>query len=177
MSDGLHSPRCWTVPDVSDALYKLLVEDIMPTLNPRVLTPSPNAFRAKLCYRQEVDTVLKGYEPSLRAVFTAMCVTGGRGEKERHLALGEWVLLGRGTELIGVDCSERDASMCFAWSRMCVVDELTERGRMRDSHLPFEGFLEALIRMSILKVRAVAPFERSPRGSRSSRRALRAIRK
>jgi hypothetical protein len=35
---------------------------------------------------------------------------------------------------------------------MCVIDELTIQGRMRDSHLPFEGFLEALVRISLLKV-------------------------
>lgn len=140
------------VPDVSDALYKLLIEDIMPTLNPRILTPSPNAFRSKMCYRQEVDVAFKRYEPALRNIFTAMCTTGGRGEKERHMALIEWVLLCRGADLTGPDCSDRDAIMCFAWSRMCVIDELTIQGRMRDSHLPFEGFLEALVRISLLKV-------------------------
>ena len=68
------------------------------------------------------------------------------------MALDEWKMMLRETQIIANDCSERDAAMCFAWSRMCVVDELTERGRMRDSHLPFEGFMEALVRLSLLKV-------------------------
>ena len=138
--------------DVSDAVYKLLAEDIMPQLNPRMITPSPNLFRQKICYRQDVDQVLRKYESSLRNLFMGMCVTGGRGMKEEHMNLEEWKNLCRGVELIAPDCSERDAAMCFAWSRMCVIDELTVAGRMRDSHLPFEGFLEAIVRLSVLKV-------------------------
>ena len=47
--------------------------------------------------------------------------------------------------------SERDATRCFSWSRMCVADVSTELGRARDVGLPFEGFLEALVRVACLK--------------------------
>ena len=138
------------IPDVSEALHRLLEGDIKPLLSSKILE-HPNVFRERCCYRRDVDASFKAYEGSLRNIFTAVCITGGRGEKERHLSLDEWKGLLRGVQLIDVDCSERDVSMCFAWSRMCVVDETSVPGRMRDSHLPFEGFLEAIVRLSTLK--------------------------
>ena len=138
--------------DVSDALRKLLVDDIRPQLNPKVLKPTPNVFRKAACYREDVDKVLKIFEPSLRAIFAGMCCTSGTGDKERHLNLNEWKMLLRSVDIIGNDCSERDAAMCFAWSRMCVADELiSQHTKMRDTHLPFEGFMEAIVRLSLLK--------------------------
>ena len=33
----------------------------------------------------------------------------------------------------------------------CVLDETDARGKLKETHLPFEGFLEALVRLSGLK--------------------------
>jgi hypothetical protein len=98
-----------------------------------------------------MDRVLRRHASSLECLFTAMSQSGGSGEKGRHLSLAEWKGMLRGARLIDVDVTDRDASMCFAWSRMCVVDETSERGRMQEMHLPFEGFLEALVRLANLK--------------------------
>jgi len=138
------------VGDVSQALVKLLTQDIRPRLSPAIL-PDPNVFRTEVCYKPDVDAVLRQQEISLRNIFTAVCEIGGRGEKEQHMHAEEWKVLLRWSELLSTDCSERDAVMCFAWSRMCVVDETKPRGRLRETHLPFEGFCEAMVRLSVLK--------------------------
>ena len=36
----------------------------------------------------------------------------------KHLSLEEWKAFLRGAELMAADFTERDATMCFAWSRM-----------------------------------------------------------
>ena len=43
------------------------------------------------------------------------------------------------------------ATFAFAFSRMIVTNHHTERGALKDTCLPFEGFLEALLRLSIMK--------------------------
>ena len=57
----------------------------------------------------------------------------------------------RALEMMQDDLTDRDATLCFVWSRMCVIDPRTRLGHMKESHLPFEGFLEALCRLAILK--------------------------
>lgn len=42
--------------------------------------------------------------------------------------LSEWRALMRALRFIGNDLTERDCTLCFVWSRMCVIDASTERG-------------------------------------------------
>ena len=67
------------------------------------------------------------------------------------LDLREWKALLRGLGLIGVDLLEVDASLCFSWARMVVVDDTNAKGFFKETHLPFEGFLEGLCRVAVLK--------------------------
>lgn len=46
--------------------------------------------------------------------------------------------------------SDREAARCFIWSIMCVINGQSEDGRLRETHLPFEGFLEAVCRLAAL---------------------------
>ena len=62
-----------------------------------------------------------------------------------------WLSFLRAARLCGVDATDRDATLCFSWSRMVVINELTEIGNLRQENLPFEGFLEALARFAGLK--------------------------
>ena len=57
----------------------------------------------------------------------------------------------RGLDLIDTDLSEGNATLAFAFSRMAVIDDSTPRGHLRETHLPLEGFLEALCRIAVLK--------------------------
>ena len=49
------------------------------------------------------------------------------------------------------DLNERDAQLCFVWSRMRTIDEQHDKSRIKMTHLSFEDFLEALCRLARLK--------------------------
>ena len=128
--------------DVSEALERLLTEDILPRTDALVLAPC-NSFRAAHCYLEGPSEELRRREPLLRALFVqvnafqAQEVT--KKDEAQLLSLAEWLALLKALELISSDLTERDATLCFAWSRMLVVDGWSEQGRLKESCLPFEG--------------------------------------
>jgi hypothetical protein len=63
----------------------------------------------------------------------------------------DWLAGLRAVDLLEGDLSERDALRCYSWSRMVVDDNRTAEGEFKDRALPFEGFVEALCRVSALK--------------------------
>ena len=79
--------------------------------------------------------------------------------RQRTLHECVWVLLlasfAQHFEAFGVlDCTllgDRHAALAFHYSIMAVIDADTDEGRVKATTLPFEGFLEALCRMSLLK--------------------------
>lgn len=137
--------------DVSEAVLRLLSRDIEPKLSAKAFS-RPNVFRRDHCYVEGVDKVLREHEVSLRRIFAGLCAANGKTAADAQLlSLGEWKDFLRALDLMKADITERDCTLCFSWSRMCVIDERTERGHVRESSLPFEGFLEALCRLSVLK--------------------------
>ena len=151
------------VADVSEALHVLMAEAIEPKVEPGTLA-DPNDFRAR-CYDAEVNAILAKHEPSLRHLFAA--AAGGEGGASaaaaKLLSVHEWKALLKALGFIGVDVTERDARLCFCWSRMIVVDPRTARGAAREYALPFEGFLEG--------ARRAAGSPRRPAGGRAARAA------
>lgn len=142
--------------DVSEALEKLLLEDIRPKLSPLLFVPSNN-FRVDCCYIPETTAVLASHESELRVIFEAVA-TRARGCSAKIsvqlgllLSLPDWVTLLRRLDLMGPDLSEDEAFQAFVFSRMAVIDGLSERGKLKERNLPFEGFLEALVRASMAK--------------------------
>ena len=149
------------IPDVSDAVERLVSTDIMnraialESRNREHLVVDANLFRARYAYTKPVCTVLEANLPSLETLYDALCNRSyarmkPRGSKDR-LAVGEWLGFLYESKLIGQDISERDAMLCFAFSRMVVVDTRTEIGKRRDAMIQFQGFMEALCRASTLK--------------------------
>jgi len=150
------------VIDVSDALHRLIWRDLTPRLNAASdeqgggggASPifEPNEFREEHMYTEAVDLVLRAHEKSLRALFSVISdVKRARTDPLPLLSLEGWRAFLRAVELLGADITERDAALCFSWSRMAVSERRTERGQRHESCLPFEGFLEALCRIAALK--------------------------
>ena len=109
--------------------------------------PSPNAFRTRCCYTEAATAVLLESRETLKNLFDALSASiGERGLEKRLLSLPEWLGFVRQACLVGPDLSDTDAVHCFMWSRMVVVDTSQHRGLTRSSSLPFESFLEALVR-------------------------------
>ena len=135
--------------DVSEAMERLLTKDIQPV--PSVVL-DPDQFRREYCYTEPVIEVLERHEVSLRNIFTGVAGGGGRvGLGASLISLDEWINFLEALECINVDLTQRDASFAFAWSRMAVINGRSERGNLRETSLPFEGFLEAVCRISLLK--------------------------
>lgn len=152
------------VTDVSEALERLIMYDIhrkaiSSGTSARIFIDA-NDFRRRHSYEEAVCNVLLKNEASLRNLFRAIrsmndspsAVHGtGVADARDLMSLEEWLLFLRGADLVDRDLSERDATLCFAWSRMIVVDPRHGKGLQRDSALPFEGFMEALCRAATLK--------------------------
>ena len=71
-------------------------------------------------------------------------------DRPRNLLSHMWKTFLRALGFIGVDVTERDATLCFMWSVMAVIDNSTRTGSIKEKNCP-EGFLEALCRIATLK--------------------------
>jgi hypothetical protein len=147
-------------PDVSVAVGRLLGVDVASQLHPST-TVDRNAFLAQFAYTAEVNAVLKWHEFSLRHLFNGLAkldhptpgtsLSSSSSKADALITLTSWIKFLNALGIIGTDVSDRDATLCFVWSRMAVVDNRTARGSLKETHLPFEGFCEALCRLAALK--------------------------
>ena len=142
------------VSDVSEALERLLNDDIAVQADRSPLCET-NTFRNSQCYLEAPSEELARNEPLLRAIFAGIngfeAADVSKRAESQVLSLDEWMALLKCWQVIGSDVTERDAVLCFAWSRMLVVDGWSGSGRMKEHNLPFEGFLEALCRLAALR--------------------------
>ena len=139
--------RTGELNDVSDSLARLLEVEIASKLGS--VLPIADDFRRYFCYTREVNDLLRSYEVSLRLIFDALAEASH--VRKGHVSLDTWLAFLRGALIIGIDVSDREAILCFGWSRMVVHDNLSVGGKTKESCLPFEGFLEALCRISTHK--------------------------
>jgi hypothetical protein len=152
-----------SLADVSDALVKLFAVDMSPRLDP-LLFAEPNAFRAAHCYIESVDAPLRRHEAVLRHIFSGIPKIGLDASARAALSksakfpslgplvtLENWMNFLRALRVFDVDVAEREGQLCFCSARMGVVDGEAGKGLVKATSLPFEGFLEALCRLSTLK--------------------------
>jgi len=138
--------------DVSEATDQLLGVVIQSRLG-ALVTSEPDLFRDAYCYVEPVCWVLKRNEAALREVYDWICALDCKNPREppKHIEIRPWIRALRAFEVMNFDLSERDCLRCYSWSRMAVRDYKTKRGAYEASHLPFEGFLEALCRTAAQK--------------------------
>jgi hypothetical protein len=140
------------VPDVSKALDRLLEVDITAQLTHA--HAHPDCFRRTHLYSQPVAQVFQFHMESLRQIFDGIANSragAGGPRKGGTIDIMEWMASLRALELCGDDFSEREAILCFAWSRLAVIETMSLHGLTRDSTLNFEGWLEAIARLACLK--------------------------
>ena len=139
---------------IANAVHCFCVDDLARNV-PSICMQDTNAFRAQSCYIEETDIVLKKYEPSLRALFSAFAYgTGAIGDKLADIKLldyGEYMEMVGRLDLMDAFVTQREVRLLFIWSRMIVVDEKTLKGRSHILQLHFEDFLELIVRLAHIK--------------------------
>ena len=132
--------------DLSEAVQLLFQSCIRPALR-HVLVP-PDEFRREVAYTPELSAVLCKHESSLRLIFAQLCLLSAH---KLLCGLHTWRRFLAAAGLSGTDLSLADGTLCFLWSIICVVDGQTRGGRLKETCLPFEGWVEALCRVAMLK--------------------------
>ena len=138
--------------------------------------PMPDEFRESVCYTEEMSKTLKALAPSIRVMFGGLAQVSfqrsrthppklpvpKKSKKETRVdeheqtitwivvpglvSYKDWCQFITALKLKGV--AQREAALCFVYSVMCVIDPTTDEGGIRERSLPFEGFLEALVRLA-----------------------------
>jgi len=145
------------IPDASRAVTALIENDLLPNLGGAALHDA-NEFRQQACYTEKTTHVLLEHEASLRALFTvAANPPGGGGVDVANKAAAtllshvEWMQLVRALDFIDSEFTVREASLCFLWSRMRVINDSTKRSKLKMESLCVEDFYEAVIHVAFMK--------------------------
>lgn len=125
-----------------------------------------DAFRRMYCYREEVCAVIKHHNTTLKSIFTVYASgatvdgqTAKTGASGGLMGLDEWMDL-MGDLGFVKELTPRKAYLVFAQSRMIVVDETglmvkngatVKNSRSQLTQLSYEGFLEAIVRVALIK--------------------------
>ena len=114
-----------------------------------------NWFRLDACYVIEVDSILRKHAYTLRSIFEVYAAAKGAGndtaERDDLMNYDEWALLWQELGFTR-ELTDRKVGSSFAQSRMLVINEHSRSGKsVQLERLPFEGFLEAFLRIADIK--------------------------
>lgn len=136
--------------------------------------PLPDTFRLGVCYKEEMSNRLAACAPSLRVIFAGLSKLTYEAARTAGVKLpkpvdNRWILREQGAVkwlkvagqvsfplwrrfLEGLFSPSildlRSITLCFQYSIMAVADGNSEEGRLKEKHLPFESFLEAIVRLA-----------------------------
>ena len=136
-------------PRVSSALQRMIGVDMQRNAPPHAVIDS-DSFRREYAYTAEVTAVLVKHQHTLRTIFAGLANISldWKGEK---ITLASWLALLQSSGMVGADLAIREAVLSFASARMAVIDGRSRAGEVKESVLPFEGFMEAICRIALLK--------------------------
>jgi len=160
-----------TIGDVSDAVGRFMLADILPNLPERALQNS-NAFRKRFCYIESTSRVLERHAASLTSLYltyadasqihmsrierAAAAAKPGYLNDEEQMSVGEWLTF---CEHVGLvvnkpaqppgQLSLLQAKLIFVWSRIRTAHDLSSASEVKLRHLTSVDFLEALVRLSM----------------------------
>ena len=129
------------------ALERLICEHVLAHM-PAAARCERDVFRAKL-YTPAVEEIFRRNQPTLKALFAHYAGAAGGGGGGQ-LSLADWLaLLHEGELLDAHGFGRQEAALCFLWSQTFVADEVKRRDK--SLHLSFEGFMEAVARVTCFK--------------------------
>lgn len=144
------------IEQLGASVRRLLQVDILPSVteNLPMALQNANDFRLQNCYTEETDGVLRKHEAALTQIYqgySTITTSAGGILTKKLLDINEWNELMADLELVTAIFTERDARMCFVWSRMRVVKESEAKSRKKLLQLGMEDFLEAIVRVATMK--------------------------
>mmetsp|Transcript_61441 Transcript_61441/g.121547 ORF Transcript_61441/g.121547 Transcript_61441/m.121547 type:complete len:521 (-) Transcript_61441:274-1836(-) len=162
--------------NVGDAVGALFGSCIQPALEiptagreqPRL--PHPDTFRFAVCYTRMMSEALAAKAPSLRVIFAGLAQltfetarsagvkvpkpgenkTTDRGAMQRIKVSGcvSYHFWRKFLEPLFPTIELRKVTLCFVYSLMAVIDGRSPEGSIKEQHLTFDSFLEALVRLA-----------------------------
>ena len=99
--------------------------------------------------------MLSRHQATLLALFTVYAGEQAQVsavlESATALSYGEWLTFCADMSIVDAEFTQREATLCFLWSRIRVPKESDEKDRRRMCNLRFEDFLEAITRLATCK--------------------------
>lgn len=136
-------------------------EHFLPVPRFDALMRNGDTYRRERVYVKEVSDVFAAHETMCRALHqTYSLTTHVEGTKrivrpsDRQpvmMSLTGWIRLLSDIKFLDEDCTRREATLVFKWSRMASFDAFSSSGFIASTHLTFPDFLEALARLSEVK--------------------------
>eukprot|EP00873_Tetraselmis_striata_P034657 jgi/Tetstr1/454921/TSEL_041784.t1 len=143
--------------DLAEAVEMLFLKNILPALTPYSAI-WPNDFRESRLYTEECDSLFKKHSVLLKAIYSRYRLRpSGGGLRPKVLKLDGWHKLMDDVNMCDGQFALQEATQCFMWSRMVVIDELKAGASApacdfaRYECLTFIDFLEALGRVAEMK--------------------------
>ena len=148
-----------TPPDELPKAVEMFCEDLLIFLSDAPdganVLHRADQFRREFCYMRETASMLDHHKETLRNVFKVYAEkgTGGaemdQGSSIELMSAAEWFALLRDLGMVK-ECGVRTIYLTFALSRMAVVHE-SNNASGQLTQLTFEGFCEAIVRLSLIK--------------------------